>query len=168
MLAVDHTGIEADMTGLLHLRDVREEDLPIFFIHQADTEAARMAAFTPRDQDVFMAHWAKILSDEKVDKQTILFDGRVAGNIVSFEVSGEREVGYWIGKEYWGRGIATQALREFLKQVKSRPLYAHAAKHNLGSLRVLEKCGFTCIGEDAIYSALHGADVEEYILILSS
>ena len=77
-------------------------------------------------------------------------DGEVAGYILSWEMEGEREVGYWLGKEYWGKGIATQALAEYVSIVNIRPLMAHVARHNIGSRRVLEKCGFTVIGEDKI------------------
>lgn len=124
------------------LRDVSEGDLPVFFEHQLDPEATRMAAFPARDRKDFMAHWTRILSDETVITRTILFDGRVAGNVVSFVHSGEREVGYWVGKEFWDKGIATQALSMFLEQIETRPLYAHVARHNGASIRVLEKCGF--------------------------
>ena len=105
-----------------------------------------------------MAHWAKILGDEAIIKRTILFDGHVAGNIVSFEQSGEREVGYWIGKRFWGKGVATEALSEFLGYMKVRPLYARVAKHNIASIRVLEKCGFMVSGEE----------VEELVLRLEA
>jgi len=149
------------------LRDVIESDLPIFFEQQLDPDATAMAAFPSRDRDAFMAHWAKIMADESNILKTILFDGQVAGNIVCWEGSGKWEVGYWIGKEYWGKGIATQALAAFLGQVTTRPLYAHVAKHNIGSLRVLEKCGFTVIGEDK-YSNSRGEEVEEFILKLTS
>ena len=98
-----------------------------------------MAAFPARDRDAFMAHWAKILSDAATTKKTILFEGQSAGNIGSFEQSGRTLVGYWIGKQYWGKGIATKALSALLDQVRKCPLYAHVAKHNLGSIRVLEK-----------------------------
>jgi RimJ/RimL family protein N-acetyltransferase len=130
------------------LRDVTESDLPTLFEQQLDTEATQMAAFPSRDRDAFMAHWAKIMADDSNILKTILFDGQVAGNIVGWESSGEWEVGYWIGKEYWGKGIATQALLLFLGFVKTRPLYAHVARHNIGSRRVLEKCGFKVIGEE--------------------
>ena len=96
-----------------------------------------------------MAHWAKIMQGESNILKTILFDDQVAGNIVSWDASGEREVGYWIGKEFWGKGIATKALSEFLGIVTTRPLYEHVAKHNVASRRVLEKCGFMLSGEDA-------------------
>ena len=143
------------------LRDVIPDDLPVFFEHQLEPEANEMAAFPPRERDAFMAHWHKILPDvtagstpnpnprpsttttyTKITK-TVLADGRVAGNILSWEEHGRREVGYWMGKEFWGRGVATTALRLLLDLVTTRPLYAHVAKHNVASIRVLEKCGFT-------------------------
>ena len=150
----------------VHLRAVMEDDLPIFFEDQLDPDAIQMAAFPARDRNAFMAHWAKILGDDTIAKKTILFDGLVAGNIVSFEHSGKQEVGYWLGKEYWGKGLATRALAEFLDHVTTRPLYAHVAKHNIASIRVLEKCGFTISGEDKEFSSADGQVVEGYILML--
>jgi len=154
------------MTSKVSLRNVDQADLPIFFEHQRDPDANHMAAFPPRDHDAFIAHWAKILSSESMITQTILIDGQVAGNIVSFEQSGEREVGYWIGKEHWGKGIASRALSEFLELIKTRPLFAHVAKHNIASRRVLEKCGFTVVGEDTGFIDAPGGQVEEFILKL--
>lgn len=151
------------------LRDVTEEDLPIFFEHQVDKDAYDMAAFPPRDREAFMEHWVtKIMSDETVTKKTILFKGIVAGHIVSWGQDGNQEVGYWIGKEFWGMGITTRALSEFLIHLKVRPLYAHAAKHNIASLRVLKKCGFTISGEDKVSSKALGKVVEEFILVLDA
>lgn len=151
------------------LRNVMEDDLPIFFEHQQDRESNHMAAFTsedPYDWDRFMTHWNKILTNKEIMKQTIIYEDHVVGHISSFEQFGEREVSYWIDKEYWGNGIATNALHEFLKHVTIRPLYARAAKDNAGSLKVLEKCGFKIIGEDSGFSNARGVDVEEYILTL--
>jgi RimJ/RimL family protein N-acetyltransferase len=150
----------------VQLRDVLESDLPIFYEHQIDPDAARMAAFPSRDREAFMAHWAKIMADETVTLKTALFDGQVAGNMVCFAQSGEREVGYWLGKEYWGKGIATRALKEFLGLIQVRPLFAHVAKHNIGSKRVLEKCGFAAYGESKGFPDASGAQVEELILKL--
>src|SRR6266542_4254000 len=143
------------MENNVQLRHVIETDLPIFFEQQLDPEATQMASFPARREDVFMAHWKnKVMADDSVQVKTILFRGEVAGNIVCFEQLGEREVGYWLGKEYWGRGIATRALEQFLKQIETRPLYAHVAKHNIGSRRVLEKCGFTVSGEERFFSQI--------------
>lgn len=130
------------------LRDVETGDLPVFFEHQLDPEATSMADFPSRDRGTFMAHWKRILADETVITKTILFRGKMAGNVVSFVHSGEREVGYWVGREYWGKGIATEALSEFLGHLQTRPLYAHVAHHNVASIRVLQKCGFTISGEE--------------------
>ncbi|MFL5736099.1 MAG: GNAT family N-acetyltransferase [Actinomycetota bacterium] len=55
-------------------------------------------------------------------------------------------VGYWLGKAFWGRGIATEALRRFVGELPERPLSANVAEHNVGSIRVLEKCGFVAVG----------------------
>ena len=145
-----------------------EEDLPVFFKHQLDPEATSMAAFPSRQRDTFMAHWRRILEDETVVKKTILFDGQVAGSLLSFVQSGEREVGYWLGREFWGDGIATRALSEFLYCVESRPLYAHVASHNIASLRVLEKCGFVVSGEEREFFSVRDGEIVWLILKLEA
>ena len=151
----------------IQLRDVTESDLSIFYEQQLDPEATQMAAFPSRNKEAFMSHWKdKVLADDSVQVKTILFHGEVAGNIVCFEQLGEREVGYWLGKEFWNKGIATQALDEFLKTIETRPLYAHVAKHNIGSRRVLEKCGFTIVAEDRFFSEIFGKNIDEFILTL--
>jgi RimJ/RimL family protein N-acetyltransferase len=158
------------MLGDVLLRDVVEDDLPLFFKMQLDVEANHMAAFSaknPADMEAFMAHWTKILADDATIRRTILFSGLVVGNIASFERSGEREVCYWIEKEYWGRGIATMALAIFLADLKPRPLFARAAKDNIGSIRVLEKCGFKVCGYDKGFANARGEETEEVILNLS-
>lgn len=127
----------------IHLRDVEPGDLPLFFAHQQDPEAVAMVAFTSRDRAAFDQHWAKILADDASLIKTVVVDGQVAGNVLSFTRDGKREVGYWIDREYWGRGVATAALSAFLRLEQTRPLYAGVAKHNVASLRVLQKCRFT-------------------------
>ena len=147
------------------LRDVQESDLATFYAKQLDPEAARMAAFPSRDWDAFTAHWAKIMTSTSGTIQTVVFDGSVAGNIGSWQDGAETLVGYWIGREYWGKGVATAALSEFLKRLPERPLVARVAKHNAASIRVLEKCGFTIAGEDE-FPSTDGSHGAEYILTL--
>ena len=153
------------------LREVQAEDLPLFFEHQQDPEANYMAAFTakdPMDQQAFMAHWASILGDTTNTIRTILVEGQVAGSVSSYEeTAGHPEVTYWLGKSYWGKGIATAALRAFLAQVTTRPIFARVAKDNRASLRVLEKCGFTIIDEDKGFANARGQEIEEWLLQLS-
>ncbi|MCU0611670.1 MAG: GNAT family N-acetyltransferase [Candidatus Eisenbacteria bacterium] len=157
-------------SGRVALRPTTEDDLAAFFAHQLDPEANRMAAFTakdPADLGAFLALWGRILRDDAITKWTIISDGRVAGHIVGFQQFGKPSVCYWLGREYWGRGIATEALMQFLRHVTIRPLYARAAKDNIGSLRVLEKCGFKVSGESKGFSIARGVEVEEYILELT-
>jgi RimJ/RimL family protein N-acetyltransferase len=125
-----------------------------------------MAAFPSRERGAFMAHWTKILGDPSIVKMTILCGGEAAGHVVCFERDGLHEIGYWIGKEHWGKGIATRALSGFLSVVKERPLYAYVAKHNIASLRVLEKCGFE-VREDVKPMSPPIDGVEEVLLELA-
>lgn len=153
------------MSTAVRLRNVEPSDLPVFYEHQLDADATRMAAFPARDRAAFDAHWAtNIFGNPAAITQTILVDGTVAGNIGSWPQDGVRLVGYWIGKEYWGRGVATCALAAFLHLVTERPLYAHVVTHNLGSIRVLEKCGFAHEREERAEVA--GNDVAEFVFIL--
>ena len=154
------------MAGDVVLRDVVAGDLPIFFVHQQDPDAVRMAAFPARDREAFDAHWAKILADASVITRTVVADGEVAGYIGSFGPASAREVGYWIGRAFWGQGVGTAALTAFLVHVPTRPLYAHVAASNVGSLRVLERCGFSVVGEARAPAATGGEAVDELILRL--
>lgn len=159
------------MANELRLRNVVNADLPIFFAHQLDPEANFMAAFTakdPTDQAAFMAHWHKILADKTTIIQTMLCNGQVVGSVSSYEEEGKPEVTYWLGKEFWGKGIATWALSEFLAhQNRTRPIYARVAKDNLGSRRVLEKCGFAITGESKGFANARGQEIEELLLTLA-
>ena len=136
-------------TGDVRLREVTEDDLPILFEHQRDPVANRIAEFPARGRDAFMAHWHGILSDEAVICRTVVVGEQVAGNVVCFERYGVREVGYWIGRDHWGKGVATRALSELLGLVDARPLYGRVGKDNVASIRVLEKCGFR-VSDEAI------------------
>jgi RimJ/RimL family protein N-acetyltransferase len=166
---MEGTVSEPSVPGVIHLREVIAEDLDVFFDNQRDPEANRMAAFTakdPSDREAFDRHWKRILADGQIILRTILYDDQVADSVLSYVEAGEREVSYWLGRKYWGKGIATQALTQYLDLVKERPLHARAAKDNLASLRVLDKCGFRISGEDRGYANARGEETEEYILIL--
>ena len=153
------------------LREVTEDDLVIFFEQQHDPDANWMAAFTakdPTDWAAFAAKWAKIRAEGPVAAKTIVYGGRVAGNVLSFVApwSGQREVSYWIERDHWGRGLATRALAAFVGGLAARPLYARAAADNVASIRVLEKCGFVLIGRDRGFANARGAEIEEVIMEL--
>src|SRR5690349_24748377 len=112
------------------LRETVDADLGTLFEFQADPVASAMAAFPSRDLPAFLEHEAKIKADPSIIKRTIVAGGKVVGWIVSWEVEGERDVGYWIGRDHWGNGYATAALRAFLDIDLHRPLHAHVGDHN--------------------------------------
>ncbi|GCB50444.1 GNAT family N-acetyltransferase [Streptomyces sp. NL15-2K] len=150
------------------LREIHDSDLPVFFRQMNDPEAVRMAAFTakdPADWDAFDAHWQRIRSSDDVAR-TVLADGDVVGSVAVYGEPGEREVTYWIDRAYWGRGIATAALRDLLAEVPERPLYARAAADNEGSLRVLEKCGFRETAQARGYAQARDEEIDEVVLTL--
>ena len=109
-----------------------------------------MSAYPAKDRGEFMRHWEGILHNKSIIARTIMYKEKIAGHLICWkEGKYEQRVGYWIGKQFWGRGIATSALKEFLAQVRVRPLYAEVANHNVASKRVLEKNGFTLHDEGA-------------------
>lgn len=157
------------MEPRVSLRPVEADDLPIFFDHQLDPEAARMAAFPSRDRAAFFNHWThNILGNPAVACRTVLAGEHVAGNVGAWTDadSGDRLICYWIGREFWGRGIASAALLQFLQFESTRPLKAYVAKHNIGSIRVLEKSGFTRAGTDALWLPSEDG-VEEALYVLA-
>jgi RimJ/RimL family protein N-acetyltransferase len=151
------------------LREVRDEDLAVLFEQWADPVAAHMAAFTPpdhMDRDAFERRWARIRADETKVARVIVVDGEVAGSISSWGEPDEREVTYWIGRSYWGKGIATEALSAFLAVDPSRPLHARVAYDNVASRRVLEKCGFRLVGTERGFAQARSGEIEEFVLLL--
>ena len=129
------------------LRPVLEADLLILFQQQLEPEAIAMSAYPSKDKGEFMRHWDGILKNKAIVARTIIYKEKIAGHIICWREKYEQQVGYWIGKSFWGRGIASSALADFLQEVKIRPLYAYVTNHNLASKRVLEKCGFTMLDE---------------------
>ena len=157
-----------DVSPAVSLRSVEDRDLDVFFDHQADPEAVEMAAFPARDKDQFAAHWATLRADETKIVRTIVADGMVAGNIGSWEDNGQQLLGYWVGREWWGRGVATQGLALFVDEVSIRPLYAHVAVHNEGSIRVLDKCGFRRDREQEATTPAPDDGMKEFIFVLNA
>ena len=153
----------------LTLRELRDEDLPLLFEQWADPVAAHMAAFTApghMDRDAFERPWSRLRADETVLNRVIVANDEVAGTIGSWGDPGQREVTYWIGRPYWGKGIATDALNAFLAVERSRPLYARVAQDNVASRRVLEKCGFRVIATERGFAGARSAEIEELVLRL--
>jgi RimJ/RimL family protein N-acetyltransferase len=153
------------------LRELRSEDLAVLFDQWADPVAAEMAAFTApdhMDREAFERRWARLSADASTLNRVIVADGEIAGTIGSWGDPGDREVTYWIGRAYWGRGIATCALEAFARLDPSRPLRACVASDNLASRRVLEKCGFRVVGTDRGFAYARSGEIDELVLRLDA
>lgn len=152
------------------LRSVEDSDLDALFDQMRDPESVQMAAFTakdPNDREAFDTHMSKLKSSPDITQRAVTRDGHLVGSIGSFVMDGDTEITYWIDRSAWGQGIASQALALFLDTVAVRPVYARAASDNLGSLRVLQKAGFTIIGTEISYASARDAEIEETILRLN-
>lgn len=160
------------MTGVTtptcRLRPVHPDDVGVFFAHQADPEVTERAAVPRRGRIDHDRHWASLLADPDVVLRTVLVPARrdetaeeIAGYLISFLRDGRREVGYWLGRAFWGRGLATAALARFLRLLEERPLIAHVAPANQASGVVLLRNGFR---ETGTHRGADGVVTREFTL----
>ncbi len=155
----------------IKLRPTVISDLDTLFEFQLDKEGGYLAAFMPKDptdKPAYLIKYTKLLSDPTVNNQTIILDEIIVGSIAKFVVEGNNEITYWIDRKYWGKGIATKALKELLTIETNRPVFGRVAFDNFGSQKVLEKCGFVKIGSDKGFSNARQTEVEEFIYKLTS
>jgi len=148
------------------LRKTQESDLEFLFQFQLDREAIYLAAFTPKDptdKKAYFEKFTKLLNDPTINTQTIWVDEAIVGSIAKFELEGDTEITYWIDRNFWGQGIATTALKTFLTIESTRPIFGRVAFDNVGSQKVLEKCGFIRIGKDTGFANARQAEIEEFI-----
>ncbi len=153
-------------SGLVRLRNVEPGDLPRMYEMQLDPESNRMAVTNPRSAEAFEAHWANVLRDPSVTAKAILLGEKMVGTVSCFRRDGQANVGYWVGREHWGKGVASRALELLLLEVTARPLYAHVATSNGASLRVLRKCGFVVEQVRLSPASDRYPECEEAVLVL--
>ncbi|MGI4833564.1 MAG: GNAT family N-acetyltransferase [Janthinobacterium lividum] len=154
----------------VRIRRAERADLAFFFQFQLDKQANYLAAFTSKDstnEEAYFEKFVTFLNDPAINMQTILVGETIAGSIAKFEIEGNAEITYWIDRNFWGKGIATIALKSLLAIESTRPIFGRVAFDNLGSQKVLEKCGFLKIGTDKGYAHARQTEVEEFIYKLS-
>lgn len=152
------------------LRRTEITDLERFFQFQLDKEAGYLAAFTPKDptdRTAYLEKYTKLLNNPTVNMQTIFVGEIIVGSISKFELEGKAEITYWIDRNFWGQGIGTKALKELLTIEITRPIFGRVAFDNIGSQKVLEKCGFIKIGTDSGFANARQTEIEEYIYKLT-
>lgn len=148
------------------LRPVTDADFDALFELESDVQGADMIAFLPRepgDRDAFTTHWTRITSDPALITRVIESDGAFAGYAVSFVIDGERQIGYWVARELWGRGIASAALRALVTEIDERPLWGSTAFDNVGSQRVLQNAGFVFDRMERSHAPRRGIEIDENV-----
>ncbi|MCX6318269.1 MAG: GNAT family N-acetyltransferase [Bacteroidetes bacterium] len=158
-------------TPSILLKKTEPQDLHTLFEFQTEQEAIHLAAFTPKDphdKQAYLDKYTPFLSDPTKIFRTIYVNDEIAGSISQFILYGDAEITYWIDRKYWGQGIATAALRELVQIVSIRPLYGRVAFDNIGSQKVLEKCGFVKTGTDKGFANARQEEIEEFIYELSA
>lgn len=154
----------------IQLRPTEVADLDDLFQFQLNKEASYLAAFTPKDptdKTAYLTKYTKLLSDPTVNNQTIIVDNVIVGSVAKFIMEGATEITYWIDRHYWGKGIATKALKHLLEIETTRPVFGRVAFDNFGSQKVLEKCGFVRIGADKGFANARQTEVAEFIYKLA-
>lgn len=73
---------------------------------------------------------------------------------------------FWTDKQFWGQGITTSAMDQFLTEFTKRPLRARVVVDNVGSLKILQSRGFTEVGEEQVFSNSRAQVVTEKVLEL--
>lgn len=154
------------MTSNLELKNTELNDLEVLFDFQLDQKANYLAAFTskdPTDKISYLEKWTKLLSNTSINSKTIFIKNKIVGSIAKYEIDGVAEITYWIGKEFWRKGIASNALCLFLEIEKKRPINGRVAFDNFGSIKVLEINGFKQIGIEKGFSNSRNMEIDEII-----
>jgi [ribosomal protein S5]-alanine N-acetyltransferase len=150
----------------INLTVSEKDDLNTFFQFQLNEEVNFLEAFTAKDsnnKEAYIEKYSKFLHEPTINMRTINIDNKIVGSIAKFVMENKAGITYWIDREFWGRGIATNALKNFLQIENSRPIYGHVAFDNYASQKVLEKCGFIKIGTDKGFANARQMEIEEYI-----
>ncbi|PWS27311.1 N-acetyltransferase [Pedobacter yonginense] len=150
----------------IKLTSTKISELGTFFEFQLDEEARYLAAFTPKKplcRDAYIEKYTKHLADPNINMKTIWLNDVIVGSLAKFVLGDEAELTYWIEKKFWGMGVASSALKAFLEEEKSRPIFGRVAFDNYGSQKVLEHCGFRKVGQDKGFANARQAEIDELI-----
>jgi RimJ/RimL family protein N-acetyltransferase len=171
-------GICIDL-GICRLRPFREPDEADLAAIADDAEVAQWLRDRfphPYTREHARAWIALAAAEEPPPKSlAIEADGRLAGGIglVLGEDIARRsaEVGYWLGRAYWGRGVATAALAGFVRWAMPTfgltRIFAAAFTDNAASRRVLEKAGFRLEGVLRRAAVKNGRVVDDALYALT-
>ena len=138
-------------TERLVLRPWRESDAADLYRYASDPEVGPAAGWKPHESEADSLNVLReIMINDRTWAVTIAPSERAVGSIGIFPgtaegENGEWEIGYWIGKPFWGNGYAPEAVRALLSlyfAFGAERIWCAHAEGNDKSRRVIEKCGF--------------------------
>lgn len=147
---------------MLELRKFEQKDeaLLVSYLND-DAQIHFLSARIPQPYTNESAHWWVTVGSNIGVVYAIVKDGVFVGSISAipgeFEKQRNAEVGYWVARPYWGKGIASEALQKFTQLIFESTniirLYASVFEGNLASAKTLQKCGYKleAVLEKAIY-----------------
>ncbi|WP_218354036.1 GNAT family N-acetyltransferase [Alteromonas lipotrueiana] len=138
------------------LRNFRMEDAKSLVRLLNDSDVSKWTSNIPypyTENDAIS--WLENLHSTVRKPHAIEINNKLVGCVSFWEYDSESiEIGYWIGKEFWGKGIATKALQNLFIQPsfpKNKNIVAKVATQNIASQRVLEKCRFEISKKSLVY-----------------
>ena len=153
-------------TERLVLRPLELSDAPAFSQLASDYDIAKMTGSLPHPMPLYSAEF-KIMSLRNRKQRGLAYPyaitldgGELIGVMDLFRSAPNAalEIGYWIGKPYWGQGLSTEAARAVITEAREtlgvEALIAGAFADNPASLRVLEKLGFKQTGKTEMYFSM--------------
>jgi RimJ/RimL family protein N-acetyltransferase len=164
-------------TDRLTLRPYRSEDAPRVRALADDYDIAKMVASFPHPYPEGLAEsWIGTHDTLRAARKGYPFaievDGEVVGSIgVEDTGNGDFELGYWLGRAYWNKGLATEAATAVLRFAfgwRALPyLRSRFITENRASARVLDKAGFLATGRERLFHKVRNRDVELTNVILT-
>ena len=145
------------ITPRFTLRPFRKSDLPSIVKHINNKSIAGNTLtipypYTMKDAEEWYARFRKMMRRKDCNKIAfaIEIDGQVVGSVGLTIEDHKAEIGYWLGRAYWGQGIMTEAVKEVtkycFKELGLRRVYGCVFTNNKASMRVLEKAGYSFEG----------------------
>ena len=153
-------------TERLVLRQLMLEDAKAFSKLASDYDIAKMTGSLPYPMPLFSAEF-KIMYLRRQKQRGLAYPyaitkdgGELIGVMDLFRSTPDAvlEIGYWIGKPYWGQGLSTEAAKAIIQEAREtlgvKALKAGVFADNPASLRVLQKLGFKTTGEEEMYFSM--------------
>lgn len=157
---------------MITLRKFRQDDIPLLVEYLNNDEVTRYitAAINQPYTQEDARQWLAFCADNSLIN-AIEYDGQLVGcisaTVGNFEYSHSAELGYWLGRQHWQKGIARQAVQMFIQQLQQTTslsrVFVSVVAENYRSINVLTSNGFELEGRLKHASCKNGEFFDECI-----